>query len=105
MAVPVYSHNFFGIKGLSGAFSYTVPAGFTAVIRSVDAYNSSTFTTNLFLHGSAGEAIWWARNNFPGGSFYASFRGRVIINELSTFDVTTDAEWDVNVNGYLLTLP
>lgn len=92
-------------KGLNGTAVYTVPAGFVAVLRDLDAYFGGDIAPqNMFLHGPAGQAIWWNGWTVLIAGV-AQWRGRQVIQGGESFDVTTDAPMDVSVSGYLLTLP
>jgi hypothetical protein len=106
MARPIYSTRFFQISGLTGTHPYTVPAGFVAVVRDLDAFADPTISgSDLFFQGVATQTIWW--NNFPVDQrSYGSFRGRQVFNPGETWFVTVDGDpVDVTVSGYLLTTP
>jgi hypothetical protein len=105
LAQPVYSTRFIARQGLNGTATYVVPAGFRAVVRDVDAYcDNSGAGGTLFLHGSAGQTIW----HLSLAAFATTdgmWRGRQVVEQLESFDVTTDTRTDVTVSGYLLSLP
>ncbi len=104
MSRPVYSTRLLGAVGLVGTLSYTVPAGFVAVIRDLDAYNGGGITvTNITLHGSGGQTIW--QDDSTTLSRNSAWRGRQVIFAGETFDVHTTGAWDVTVSGYLLSTP
>ena len=56
---PVYTTTFLAAKGLTGTASYSVPAGFVAVVRDIDAYGSVTAAGSVTVEGPAGEAIFY----------------------------------------------
>jgi hypothetical protein len=101
----VYSTRFISAVGLTGTSSYTVPNGFVAIIRDLDAYANPIGVVSLYLHGASGEALWW--NSWDAlVAAYASFRGRQVIFAGETFNVEADVTLldsvDVAVSGYLL---
>lgn len=105
MARAVYSTRFLEEVGLDGLASYTVPAGFTAVLRDLDAYNASGIAVGrIFLLGHLGQTIWFAVSAEEQDT-YQSWRGRQVLLEGEKFTVNTEVHWDVTVSGYLLTLP
>lgn len=109
MARPVYSTRFIQAHGLTSTASYTVPAGFIAVVRDVDTWISTPIGLNaLFLHGALGQAIWQTSATI-GESQYGSWRGRQVFEPGELVEVEADVgaldAYDVTVSGYLLTLP
>jgi hypothetical protein len=109
MATPVYSTRFLEAHGLTGTLSYTVPSGFTAIVRDVDSFIGTPVGVNaLFLHGALGQAIWWTQATI-GQSQYASWRGRQVFQEGESIEVEADVgtfdAYDVTVSGYLLSNP
>lgn len=107
MARPVYSIRFIEARGLDSTSSYTVPEGFVAVIRDLDAYCDATLGfADLFLHGAGGQAIAWHSWEATTQDQF-QWRGRQVILAGETFDVEADTgigvAIDVTVSGYLLT--
>lgn len=105
MAVPVYSVKFFELQGLLGFVSYTVPPGYVAVVRDLDAYASAgAAAQNLYLIGNVLQTIWW--HNWTGLSIAtAQWRGRQVFVAGEQFHLNSDAGVDVTVSGYLLSTP
>jgi hypothetical protein len=102
----IYSTRFIAVKGGTTLHTYTVPAGFVAVIRDVDTYASSEFSAaQVFLEGHLGQALWaWTAG--LGQESYGSWRGRQVINAGETFGLRFNiSEADGTCSGYLLTLP
>lgn len=106
MASPVYSSRFISAPGLSTTRSYTVPAGYIAIIRDLDAYGNITGFADLYLHGASGETLYW----FHWSALQQEavlWRGRQVIYAGESFDVTVSTGGidavDVAVSGYLLT--
>lgn len=60
--------------------------------------------TELFFHGSEGQAIArWDTATF-GNAETDTWRGRQVFTAGQTFDIESDGfTWDVTVSGYLLT--
>lgn len=100
----VYSVQFAALQGLNGTHTLTVPAGFKAVLRDLDAYNGGgASSTDLFLIGSAGQTIFNDSSALQPKN--SQWRGRQVLEELETWALRTTGAWDVTVSGYLLTLP
>lgn len=100
----IYSTRFLQELGLSGTATYTVPDGFVAVVRDLDAYQDVLPGGTVFLEGALGQAIWSETNDAATGKTYQSWRGRQVFQPGETLTVSTDSPWDVTVCGYLLSL-
>lgn len=104
MTSPVYSERFMAVQGLVGYETYTVPSGYRAVIRDLNAYNGGgATTTHLVLHGSAGQALLLFTSALAAGDYF--WVGRQVYYAGEDISVQTDGAWDVTLSGYLLTLP
>lgn len=102
--IPVYSVRFFAEHGLNGTVTYTVPAGFKAVLRDLDAYNGGgVISTSVFLEGNNGQSIW--SDSSSAQAKVSQWRGRQVIEPGETITLTTTGAWDITVSGYLLSLP
>lgn len=102
----VYSTRFLLLDAPSiGTHSYTVPSGYLAVLRDVDAVIGDSIGTEEVAIGING--VFFA--NAPAGSAGAptwSWRGRQIANPGDTIDVGVGAAIQaVAASGYLLVLP
>jgi hypothetical protein len=101
----LYSVRFFGIQGLNGVASYTVPAGYRAVVRDLDVYcDNSGAGGTFFFKGPASQTIWHL-SLAATATTDGQWRGRQVFNTGETFLVDADTNSDVTVSGYLLTAP
>lgn len=111
MPARVYSVLFQQLVDTSGGTTYTVPGGFTAVLRDVDVFDGSATGDNVFqLFGQAGQTIDFWRSPVPtlgpanAGNTH-QWRGRQVVNEGDHFTAYADSGLDVTISGYLLALP
>lgn len=106
MAQSVYSTRFILAPALEGLADYTVPDGFVAVIREVDASIGATvsaFEVSLVVPGPV--TAWLVSQAGSDGASF-QFTGRVVVLAGESFAVRTDgAALDVICCGYLLSLP
>jgi len=104
----VYSTRFLQAHGLSGTTTYTVPAGYRAVLVQLDTYSNPLLALEVFLHGALGQAMWWGQWT-PTIPQYQHWAGRQVIEAGESVDVEVNAGpgdgADVTLSGYLLTLP
>lgn len=102
----VYSVSFIQQQGLLGTATYTVPAGFRAVVRDIDAYSGASLSSRtLNAIGAAGQTFWQHQWQ-PTDQDSQSFRGRVVIDQGDTLEISVSGDTcDVTACGYLLTLP
>lgn len=107
MAQPVYSVRFISDYAATVSGSYTVPAGYRAIVRDVDAYNApgGADTDYVFVYvNEVGGAFMY--QHFAGVP-WVGWRGRQVVNEGETITVGGNSEslQSIMVSGYLLTLP
>ena len=100
----VYSIRLAGLT-LSGAFSgtlYTVPAGYTVVLREIDAFTPDTVPTPLFCIMGSVPATFVLLN--PGsGPSSPQWRGRLVMPAGETLELSlAGGNWRMFVSGYLL---
>lgn len=105
MAIPVYSIRFMAWAATETPTPYTVPAGYVAVVRDVDAVSGGGAIIN-WLWGINGEC------KIGGGQFtvealnqFQQWRGRQVLNPGETIYVAADGAIDGAVSGYLLVIP
>lgn len=113
MSEPVRSERFIAVQGLTSSSSYTVPAGFRAVVAQITVY---TDTSGIGLFGQN----VYAKSLTDGWEFYHHQAGisapeydaqelRVVFEAGETIQVVggspLDVAWDVYLGGWLLTLP
>lgn len=102
----VYSTRFLSAKGATSTGSFTVPNGYVAVVRDLDAYANSIAAAAIFLHGASGETLYWfdwgiatqEAVNWRGRQVY--FAGESIEVEIA---VGVADSVDYALSGYLLT--
>lgn len=103
---PVYSTQFLVAADVSGFIEYTVPDGFTGVLRDVDVFMRPNAAGGaVTILGNAGNVIAY----FTAGidtAVIGAWRGRQVIPEGQTItaNVLTGLA-DYALSGYLLTLP
>jgi hypothetical protein len=102
---PVYTITFIAAKGLTSSTSYTVPSGYVAVVRDIQAYGSVTAAASVTVEGPSGEAIYYFSLGINGqGADYrtirVAFTAGQVINAVARVG-PVDA-MDVTVTGYLL---
>ena len=102
----VYSTRFIEVSSLTPSAAYTVPAGFVAVVRDLDAVSQgSVAVAELVMVGAAGQAIYLAFAPIST-SMWFGWRGRQVLLAGETLHVdVANGPWDVSVSGYLLTAP
>jgi hypothetical protein len=101
----IYSVKLYAAQGTTGSGPIVVPAGYVIVLRDCDVYSDNVLPGNFFLHGSAGQTIWYHGFDLDAGRAYASWRGRQVVVAGDTFDVSCDITVDVTLSGYRLTAP
>lgn len=106
MAV-VYSTLLVAEQGLSAPLSLTVPPGYIWILRDLDLYNGGGLgSAELFLVGSSGQAIYWARQTPGSDASVFQWRGRQVIEGGQSVTVNvTSGDWDVSLSGYVLSQP
>jgi|SRR5580658_3508127 hypothetical protein len=114
MARPVYSTLFIQATGLLGFAVYTVPSGFTAVVRDFDGYGNNTDPTTIvyLVDVTRGFGSWYGQAltlDDVGSPTHYQWSGRQVFHPGDEFAVRVTADVsaavDVRVSGYLLTLP
>lgn len=102
----VYSTPFIYVTGLDGATTYTVPDGYTAIVRDCDVFmGSQVLGAVLQLLGAAGQCFFYVSSD-PLTPVWVPWRGRHVLSAGDTFTASvTTGNADVSVSGYLLSLP
>lgn len=84
--------------------TYTVPAGYRAIVRDLDAINISGGSGSLTMT-IAGLAYLFVAQSSTYLDYHA-WRGRQVVNPGETLQVSQSGiNWGYAVSGYLLTLP
>lgn len=105
----VYSVRFYAAVGLApGSYTvYTVPPGYTAIVRDIDCYSSAGVSNaEIYFEGNLGQTFFHAEvvattQDSP------QWRGRQVFEAGDTISVNVGgaSNWDVTISGYLLALP
>ena len=104
MPGPVYSVRIIAAhdQPASTPASYTVPAGRTLVVRSIDCYaGTTTLGVSFIAKGSAGQ-VFWGASTAPVSSGSRQWTGREVLYEGETFELEADDVADLTASGYLL---
>lgn len=107
MALPVYSTRFLYTANIVSAPSYTVPEGFVAVVRDLDASCPSPVTGYYVYLVNTTRSYIIAISTFPSDNNSAQWRGRQVIpaGESIALNGNPPTGATATVSGYLLTLP
>lgn len=105
--MSVYSTLFFlGTVGVTQITAYTVPAGYVAVIREIDARDFSGAVNGLYIASNVsgfGTFTWSFLSNVAGGDA-VQWKGRTVLPAASTILLAAGAaSFQAAVSGYLLT--
>lgn len=103
----VYSTQFVNLtSGLTSA-SFTVPAGFKAVLRDVTWFNPNTLSfTAMFTLGPSGQVVQYVEDANPSTNQYHQWEGRVVYGPGGVILMETSAAGPGgSAAGYLLSLP
>lgn len=101
---------------LSGNYStshggtYTVPAGYVAVIREINAFsagsNEGVAAQGFSITTQDSVPIWFLWKPVAYRGFQHRWHGHTVVNAGEVITVTMQAEnWLIRMSGYLLTLP
>lgn len=106
----VYSARFFADTLTSTALKvlYTVPAGYVALVKSIDLVVGVTATSGVSLQ-LPGSLNFWFVALPSSATIYASWRGHCVLEPGETISgiipgYTSGTAW-LSASGYLLTLP
>lgn len=103
----LYSTQFAAVQGLvASSHTYTVPAGFIAIVRDIDAFaDTSGTSTFLVARGPASNVFFYAEFLLATTSS-KEWRGRQVLNTGETLVLQAGpAAVDVMASGYLLSMP
>jgi hypothetical protein len=96
-----YSAPLATLRGFSGSQQFQAPAGYTFVLRDLDAYNPVSSSGTYYLLGSIGQVMdAWAYGG--AGEGVHQWRGRQVIPAPGHFTVVSSQPIDVTVSGYVL---
>jgi hypothetical protein len=105
----VYSQRLFEVHGLAGGatLTFTVPSGYTAIVRDIDLYSSPTLSNaEIYISGSSGQTFFYA-SVAATTKDSPQWRGRQVLYAGETMTIYNGASesWDVTISGYLLANP
>jgi hypothetical protein len=99
----VYSTRFLAGEAISGTLSYTVPAGYRAVVKEVDGLTTAASSTFV---GVQVAGIWIYSQTNPGGSAQVvAWRGMYVAYAGEEITIATSQSAAGGVNGYLFEDP
>lgn len=104
MAARVYSTRFAAAHDQPGGvpITYTVPTGFTAVVRCIDVFfGTSVLPRSVTAFGSALQVFWYETVN-PGDQGWRQWTGRQVLFEGDAFELAGSDTFDCAASGYLL---
>jgi hypothetical protein len=105
MPFPVYSTAFIVEQGLTGSIAFEVPAGYIAVVRSIDCYANVTFdVVDLHVYREVQQACFcymhWVvvdqNSKHWDGRQVVYSEDSIVANNIGAHPV------DVSISGYLL---
>lgn len=87
---------------------YTVPAGYVAVVRDIEAWNFGGETDQLFttanVPGPLAVAVWVTPEVAPNE--WAQWKGRAVFNAGDILQAqASSSSWSLFISGYLLSAP
>jgi hypothetical protein len=102
----IYSTRFIDNAALSVGDAYTVPAGFTAVLRDVDVAIGVNLGAFEFKLVGTGAAVLWIFDGPSSAGESDQWRGRQVFYEGEAFGFfASGATFSYSACGYLLTNP
>lgn len=102
-SIPLYSTVLISESGFTGEATLEVPAGFTVVVRDIDAVAGISVGLAVFAYGTDGAKFWGVNFGTVTDDFDTlSWRGRQVIPGPGTFNISTTAACDIRASGYLL---
>lgn len=100
----VYSTQFMaGLTPAGGVLTYTVPAGYAAVLRSIDLGINGAVGAAPGVAVSGISAFWFPSLNVANP--FAQWRGRQVLKAGQTLGIGAATSFFVLASGYLLSLP
>jgi len=102
-SVPLYSRVLIANHAFTGEASFEIPAGFTVVVRDIDAVTGIGAGCAVWAYDNDGVQFWGVNFGVTTYNFNTrSWRGRQVIPGPSFFHISTDASCDIRASGYLL---
>ena len=102
----IYSTRFIDNPSLSVGDSYTVPTGYTAIVRDIDAAIGVNLGAFEFRFVGTGAAVLWVWSGPSSAGESAQWRGRQVFYEGEAFGFfASGATFGYSACGYLLLNP
>jgi len=102
-AIPVYSRMLLGEHDFTGEASLEIPAGYTVVVRDIDAVAGISLGGTVWAYDTDGVQFWGVTfSSISGGKDTLSWRGRQVIPGPGFFYISSDFSADFRASGYLL---
>jgi hypothetical protein len=102
-ATPLYSRVLIANHAFTGEAALEVPAGFTVVVRDIDAVVGIGAGAAVWAYDTDGVQFWGVNFGVTTYNFNTlSWRGRQVIPGPGYFYISTDASADIRASGYLL---
>jgi hypothetical protein len=101
----VYSTRFYEGKNVTSGTIVTVPAGYIAIVRDIDAFFGGGIEGGaLNVIGTLGQTFaWFPFTGLTSAAF--TWRGRQVFSAGESVRFVSGAGVDLTVSGYLLTAP
>jgi len=102
-ALPLYSKLLHAVTGFTGTSTFSVPAGFTVVVRDIDVVVGIAAGITVVAYDGAGNTFWGVDTGVTTSTKTTfSWRGRQVIPGPDYFSITCDGACDFRSSGYLL---
>jgi hypothetical protein len=103
-SAPVFSTRFFGLQEVAGSYTYTVPAGYRAVLRCVDLVQQGTSSNAFGLAVIGLGFIWYIDSATYSASVHFQWQGRQVLNPGEQLQADLPGLCTIFASGYLLSL-
>lgn len=101
--IPLYSRVLIAETAFTGEASLEVPAGYTVVVRDIDAVAGISLGGTVWAYDTDGVQFWgFTFTSISGGKVTGSWRGRQVIPGPGYVYISSDFSADFRASGYLL---
>jgi hypothetical protein len=97
----VYSTRFI-CDNSTNIYSYTCPDGYTALVSTIDVYVGIVLSGGNFTAYVNGAVVFWSQGFDAPGEQNSAWRGKVVLKEGDTFQVTCSDTFACTACGDLL---
>jgi hypothetical protein len=102
---PVYSTRFIAVATATGSYTYTVPAGYVAIVKCADVVTTTTSSSGFILQINNVTAIWYMDGSEWSAQVHSQWTGHQVVNPGEVLDVYLPSSAYFCCSGYLLSLP